>query len=420
MKKRRWIILFGLVALGGGVLWVLFGREPIQEGRCRLVRRKADPDSQLIGLAFQMLPAQTARPDSVRDLPTGFKRPCYYEMKSGDRRIPLVVNLSERPALCLDTNGDGVLSEERCFTAKPRRETPLSSSKHRFGPMSLASQDNSSNADGRFYVNCYRVDAPGPLTTFPAFIRTGKLQLDGRIYRVAVVDGDCDGRYRSVISLPLDHAWRMPASDLFAIDLNHNGEFEISLFTRSEVMPLGRLVQVDGAYYAVDIVSDGRSLTLSRTEPQLGTLAVEAGGAAVELKLWSDAADRYLSPDHQWQLPAGKYTATYLALEQRDASGYLRSLSVNTSSATTLGPFSFFEIKPGETTSVKIGPPFAIRTDVQRAGPGNITISAVLVGCAGEEYELSWRRHLRASSGPAFKIVDEQGMMLAEGKFEYG
>ena len=41
MRKRRWTILFAAIVLGGGMLWLFLGRESIQEGRCRLVRRKA-------------------------------------------------------------------------------------------------------------------------------------------------------------------------------------------------------------------------------------------------------------------------------------------------------------------------------------------------------------------------------------------
>jgi len=420
MRRLRWAILFALIALGGGTLWLLLGHESIEEGRCRLVRRKADPSSQLMGLAFQMLQPQTTKPDRVRNLPAGFDRPCYYEIKSSDKRIPLVVNLSERPALCLDTNGDGVLSQERCFAATRVRETKVSSSSLRFGPISLVSEDGSSQTDGTFYVNTYRTDAPGPLTAFPAFFRTGKLRLAGQTYQVAVVDGDCDGRFHSILSLPLDQAWRIPESDVFAIDLNHNGQFEISLSGRSEVMPLGHLIQVADTYYAIDIASDGRSLALAKTELEFGTLSIEPNDTMAELRLWSDASDQYLR-GRQWRLPAGKYKGIYAAFEKKDASGDVWSFSSNLSSAfTCLGPLEFFTIQPGETTSVKIGPPFAVKTDVQRAGPENVSIGGVLAGCAGEEYQMGCRRNDRALPSPAFKIVDEKGTVLVAGKFEYG
>jgi hypothetical protein len=421
VRKLRWIILFVLIALGGGTLWLLLGRESIEEGRCRLVRKKADPSSQLMGLAWQFLQPLNGKPESLQSPPAGFDRPCYYQIRSGDRLIPAVVDLTESPNLCLDTNGDGVLAQEMCFTARHIRETKTSSSSWRFGPISLSCPDSPGNVESRFYAYGYRTDTPGPLSILPVFYRTGKLRLEGRTYRVALADGDCDGRFNSLLALPLERPWRLPACDVFAIDLNHNGAFEISVSARSEVMPLGQLVQIGSDYYAIGVASDGRGLTLSKTEPQLGTLVLESGDAAVELKLWSDAADQYLAPGHQWQLPAGKYMAIDAALEQRDASGYLRTLPCSSSSAMVhLGPLNFFVIKPGETTSVRIGSPFTVKADVQQAGQGEVTINALLVGCAGEEYQVGWRQGGAALPSPAFKIVDEKGTVLAAGKFEYG
>jgi hypothetical protein len=409
-----------MATLAGGLLWLLLGREPIEEGRCWLARRKADPDSQLMALAFQFMQPLEGRPDGIQDLPAGFERSGYYHLRSGDRLIPMVVDSSGSLRLCLDTDGDGILSEERCFTAEIVKRTKISSSSQRFGPISLASLDRAGPSDASFYVNCYRTDKPGLLTAYAAFFRTGKLRLAGRMYRVAVVDGDYDGRFHSILSLPLDRQWRMPASDVFAIDLNHNGKFEISLFDRSEVVPLGKLAKV-ADYYAVDIAPDGMSLTLSKTEPQFGTLAVEPNDATVELRLWSDAADQHLLLSREQQLPAGRYKAIYAALRKADASGEVWTFSSSTSSAfTRLGPLEFFTIRPGETTSIKIGPPFVVKADVQTFSSGRVSISPIIVGCAGEEYAavISPRRGRPAPI--AFKIVDEKGAVLIADDFEYG
>ena len=75
-----------------------------------------------------------------------------------------------------------------------------------------------------------------------AFFRTGKLRLAGQTYQVAVVDGDCDGLFRSILSLPLltTHGGLVPRCDVFAIDLNRNGTFEISsVATEVRGLPLG-------------------------------------------------------------------------------------------------------------------------------------------------------------------------------------
>jgi hypothetical protein len=422
MTKRRWTILLGAILISGGALWLLLGREPIQEGRCRLVRKKADSDSQLIGLAVQFIYPLEAKPDRVQGVPATFEQPRYYEIKSGNKPVLMVADFSQKLVrLCVDTDGDGILSKGRYFTAEVSEATPVSASRQRLGPISLISRDSAGKTNDGFYVDCFREDARGLLILRPAFVCTGRVRLDGQTYRVAVMDGDSDGLFNSTLSLPLDHQWRMPACDVFAIDLNRNGTLEISMHGQSEVMPLGKLVKVGDAYYAIEVASDGRSLALSRAEPQFGTLTVEPNDATIELRLWSDAADQYLLQSREQQLPAGKYKAIHAVLVKTDASGDMWTFVSNSSSAVTcLGPLEFFTIEPGETTTIRIGPPFVLKADVQKGSSGRVPISPMIVGCAGEEYAAAYRRSRRQPTPIAFTIVDEKGTVLEAGKFEYG
>ncbi len=395
--------------------------EPIEEGRCRLVRRKADPDSQLLGLAFQLIRPLEDRPDPVQNLPAGFEQPRYYHITSGDKPVLMVADYSQKLVrLCIDTDGDGILSEERCLTATVSEETPVSSRRQRLGPISLALDD--AKTDGTFYMNCFRQDARGLLIPYPAYFRTGKLRLAGQTYRVAVVDGDRDGLFKSILSLPLDHDWRLPGCDVFGIDSDHNGTFGISLSQQSEVMPLGRLVRVADAYYAINVTPDNTSLTLSPTEPQFGTLVIEPSDASVELELWSDAAGQYLSQGGAWELPAGQYKAVNLRLRKADASGDIWAFSMATNVATShLGAFDLFTIEPGKTTSIRVGPPFVVKADVQTwANAGVVGVSPAIVGCGGEKYDISFQRNRKVAPEPAFRIVDEEGTVLVDDRFQYG
>jgi hypothetical protein len=412
-----------VAALGGLVAVVLLTLilfyEPIEEGRCKLNRRKADPKSQLIALAVQFITPLNEKPDQVQDIPVVFEIPRYYEIKSGDRPVLMAADYSQkRVRLCIDTDSDGILSEERCFTARQKKETPVSGRRQQIGPISLISGHSTSRTDDAFFINCFREDTRGLLIPFPAFYRTGKLSLAGWTYRVALVDGDRDGLFNSILSLPLENLWRFPACDLFAIDLNRNGKFEISLYKRSEVMPLGKLVKVTNKYYAINIAPDGKSLELFKTVPQFGTLAIESNGTDVELKLWSDAADQHLRQGQQWKLPIGEYKAIHAILMKTDTSGKLCTLSSNSRSVSTnMGPLEHFAIRPGQTTSIKIGPPFTVKADIRHEKSRIVSISPVLVGCAGEEYAVDRKRH---SSPPGFKIVDEKGTILITDKFKYG
>jgi len=412
--KPHWGMLFALIVLGGGTRGMLLGRETIEEGQCKLVPTKFDPSNPLFGLTYRLLSAQAGKPHAVRDLPAGFDWPCYYMMKTAGKQVLLVKNLSAKPSLCVDTRGDGVLSQQRCFAGTNTRKL------WRFGPISLASEAGANETDGSFYMECSRGDAPGSLTVYPAFFHTGKLRLAGKIYQVAVADGDYDGRFRSFLSLPLDRG-RRPALDAFAIDLNRNGKFENSASGRSEIVPLGHLVRVADAYYAIDIAPDGTSLTFSRTEPSLGTLVVEGDDLAVQLKLWSDAASQCLAPGRQWQLPAGQYAAVHATLEKKDAARNVWTFSGGLSAAPgDLGSLDSFVIKPGETTSIKIGPPLVVKAEVQRVAAGLVSIRPVITGCAGEQYQTDFQRNHKRAPQPKLKIVDEKGTVLVTDKFQYG
>ena len=83
------------------------------------------------------------------------------------------------------------------------------------------------------------------------------------------------------------------------------------------------------------------------------------------------------------------------------------------------GKLSRIEVKGSETTVVRLGPPFDIKTDVITRGK-NISIGLEVLGVQSE----SWRTLTFSSAGrtanPGLKIVDENGSVLTSGKFEYG
>jgi hypothetical protein len=328
--------------------------------------------------------------------------------------------------LCVDTDGDGIFSEERCFTARVNKESPVSGRRQQIGPISLISRDSPGKVNDGFDVGCFREDIRGLLMPRAAFFRTGRIRLAGQTYRVAAVDGNCDGLFKSILSLPLaDHTlWARPECDVFAIDLNSNGTFEHSLRQESEVFPLGKLTKVGDAYYAIDLAPDGSRLTLSRTEPQFGTLVLDVNDAAMELRLWSDAADRHLPYNSQWQLPPGQYTAIHATFTKRDASGDLWAFSsfAPVFAADCMGPLDLFTIEPGETTSIRIGPPFVVKAEVQtqtRADGRVVDISPVIAGCAGEKYSPAFLRNGERPPPVAFKIIDEKGTVLVSDQCGY-
>lgn len=418
MSKRRWTILLGAIILGGGLLGLVLGREPVEEGWCSLKPKAVgNPTTNALAiLAWQVLEPGLSRPNDISDLPSGFNQACYYRMRTGDTGLALAIDLSSTEKLSFDADHDGRLSDEQCF---PPRSVELRSNvkRRRYGPIRL--RCGPSDADGAvvFYAISPPVSQPALLSLYPAFYRTGKLRIDGRVHKVAVMDGDYDGRFGSLISLPASARLRLPGSDVFAIDINRNGKFEASLYTRSnEVMPLSRMVRLGESYYAVDVSADGSRLALTKTQPAFGRLAIEPPDARVQLKLWSDAADQFLSCDAgTWDLPAGTYQAIDPVLSLPDPN---RGLWVFR--AIDAGKLSLFTIRPNETTRFRIGPPFTVTAGVRKNADGTVSISPVITGCAGEQYQADFERNGRRAPEREFKIVDEEGTVLIADNFEYG
>lgn len=414
MRKPSWTILIALLVLGGGLLWLLLGRELVQEGRCKLRRRRVGnpSNSQVVSLAFQILEPLPAGPNDLQDLPPGFQQPVSYRMKTGADSLPLVLDLSDGPRLCLDADRDGMFSDERCFSAKSVKWGRQG--RRRFGPLRVPSGDRDDSAGAVFQV--FEAGG-GPLVVYPVYYRYGRLRVGGRAYRIAIVDGDYDGRFGSVVSLPVTSKYRFVGSDLFAIDRNGDGRFEISLYMQSEVGPLGEMVLIEDKYYAVDIAEDGSTLALRPVRPPRGQLAMAPANARLQLRLWSDAADQYLAPaGSDWDLPVGDYQTIFAVLRLQDSSGYEWTFST----LDHLGELGAFEIRSGETTRFQVGPPFLVTADVRKAGTDRVSISPVVRGRAGEEYQAGFRRNNRRPPERTFRIVDEAGNVLVSDKFKYG
>jgi len=66
------------------------------------------------------------------------------------------------------------------------------------------------------------------------------------------------------------------------------------------------------------------------------------------------------------------------------------------------------------------GPPIVVRTDVQRAGPREVSIGLILEGQAGEPYRPVIKKNGQATAAPALRIVNETGQVVAQGNFAYG
>jgi len=387
-------------------------------GKCRLrYRANRRPDS-IVSLACQYQSTTSEKPSEFKNLPADAPRDVmYFVVRFGHKDIRGITYRSRRRPrrvkLYLDMDDDGSVSDEKCFIAKAVRKYRFGWFQYyMFGPCSVKPVDADSESNIRFFVKTHQ---GRQLLFFPAGYHVGMVRLGKNFYNVGVIDGNFDGRYDKILSVPMENS-RHPGCDSFVIDRNQNGRFDSKgVYSQfSELMPFSKMVKVEDTYYSIDTASDGSSLELMKVAPEFGILDV--GGENIKLLLWSDAANQFLSGSvRQWRLPAGRYTALSMELNGTNSLGTRWTL---TSSSQT-GKLSNFEIRPGEKASIKIGPPFLIKTTADWSNE-KVSIGLNLEGQAGEQYSGVVMKNGRRQPAPRLKIVDETGKLLASGKFEYG
>jgi hypothetical protein len=367
-------------------------------------------------LSLQRQDTTIVRPASMRETPADAPRePVYFVVRVGDKEMQGTTYRSvRRPAdvlLLLDTDGDGQWSDERAYVGR-RQWIFSTSATYEFGPVYLRQGRYEAGGDA-FYVQC----SDGKwLTLWPAFFRDGNVTLEGKTCRVTLMDADFDGRYNESFVPPAADD-REPGCDVLTLDA---GSYEPlpsgGRRLAAEIVPLSKLISVDGRYYALTVPEDGSTMEFRRAEPAFGML--DLGGKEVTLELWSDAGRQKLSGSEKlWRLPAGRYGAVGLNLTETDGADRWAFEMFHAEA----GQLKDFEIKPGQTTAFKIGPPFEIKAGMKRFGDNaSVTVGFELQGQGGERYSGAPKKNGAEPPEPSLKILDGSGQVVHAAQFAYG
>jgi len=376
------------------------------------------PRGQAIGyFARQQQGTTLVKPPELRDVPADAPPdPVYFALEIDDRKVHGIVYRSthrtKKAKLRLDTDGDGLLSNEREYIGTWLSIFRLSRV-YEFGPVSIKHTGNGSRAS-RFYIGC---NDGKWIILYATHYREGQVKLDGRPYKIALVDCNYNGRYNDVLAPPVKSS-REPECDSIAIDLNGNSKFDFDRPGASELMPLSRLVKVNESYYQLDIADDGQLVEFRRAKPAFGTL--DLGDESVNIRLWSDAGHQQLfSSKGKWRLPAGKYSAVELKLTETDSTGNRWLFDTEKArGGAGAGELGAFEVRPDETTIFKIGPPFQAKTSMEKHGR-DARIAFYLEGQAGELYVPGAKKNGKDIPKPQFQLVSATGQTVHSGQFEF-
>jgi len=357
------------------------------------------------------------RPPGLKDVPADAPpNPRYFTLEIDDRKVHGIAYIStdrsRRAKLRLDTDGDGLLSDEKEYIGKWLSIFRIQRV-YEFGPVTIKHTGDGSKTSW-FYISC--TDGKW-VSLYQTRYCEGRVELDGRTYRIALVDCNYNGKYNDAFVPPAKSS-REPECDTFAIDLDGNSKFYSDKPGVSELMPLCRLVKINERYYSLDVAEDGQRIELRRAKPAFGTL--DLGDENVALRLWSDAGHQHLaSSNGKWRLPAGKYSAVELKLTKTDSTGNQWLFDTEKAGGGAgAGELGAFEIRPGETTSFEIGPPFKAKTSMKKHGTDAL-VRYYLEGRSGELYVPGVKKNEKEVPKPQFKIIAAGGLTVHSGQFEF-
>ena len=385
----------------------------VAEARLKIV--PVSRDNPTIFFCIQHNGTTTVRPPELREQPADApKEPVYFIIHVGDKDVHGItyrsISNSSLVKLYLDTDGDGLFSDEMEYLGTWLSIFRLTRT-YLFGPVSARHGDTVTKA-GQFYAEC----SDGKNITFrPAYYRRGQVVLEGKSYEIALIDTDFDGKYNKYFVPPIENS-RDPRCDVLAVDFDGDSRFRYGEPGTSEIMPLGRLIKINGKYYSMDVADDGGTIEFRQAKPLFGTLSLE--GKQAKLALWSDAGHQRVSGSNgKWLLPAGRYSVVKLELTEPDSEGNRWTFDTIKARAWH-GKLGDFEIRPGRTTSFKIGPPFKIRT-FMKDRDRNAVVGFHLEGQSGELYVPGARKNSVEVPVPQFKIVAVSGRTVHTGQFEF-
>lgn len=388
-------------------------------------------EDPLISAATVYLQPSPGRPADLKGMPVGANGELRYFVGTvGTRGIVVAMDSATPANLFIGRDGGNDLSD-----AKPLRRTKVSGGsagvEYQYGPVTLkaprsaigapagegAAPATVDGAAGRVLIASLQDSA---LAMYPAGYLVGQVKIGDKTRKIALVDGDFDGRYTPSTQPMVDNRSEA-ARDWLAIDFNGDGRFERGQDDQMEIRPLTRLVRLDDRYYEVKAAGDGSSIAMLPAEPKMGTLAVSRPG--VELMLLGEFGPQLLQASKAgWQLPEGHYVCQFVRLATADSKGDKWALQAYGNT----GKLQDFQVKRGEKVSIDLGSPLTVKTDVQQQSTGwvfrgkEVTVGISMVGVGGEAYSPGAEKNGNRMPAPKIAIYDEKGEVLASGDFQYG
>lgn len=434
--RRFWIKKIGLAIIALAVLAFVgiigydFITTPKEEGVAHLRSVTVKPNTALIEYLGSYIYGQTARPDGLIDLPSQISDSehniIYFSLPVGKNTLFAVTQRTASGQIntWIDTNYDQHLSDEKTLSGTARKRSGqrgrvwyyIDFGKHRITGKTFTSAP--------FYFLCS--DRGDYCIVQPVNCMQGKIRLGKWIYRVAAIDGDYDGKWSTLYTPVADY--RYWGCDSLVVDHNRYGLFGWKIYDPGKLVPLGKYYKFtkerffvntpeykenSECYFSVNFSADGKTLWMKPAQPAMGTLKID-GSKRLAVQFFSDSATQSVNFRDEIKLPAGLYQMHWGELTLTDKEGMEHELRPDFREDIRKGRL---EIKEGEIAAIDPGPPFTVKSDVNKRSDNTLSIYAGLVGNEGEEYGLRISRDMER---PILKILNENNEEVHSGSMEFG
>ncbi len=348
--------------------------------------------------------------------------------------------------LLFDMDGDGDLAEEAWATA-----SEFSTDYSNWEPFDLTIPVGGNNTPYRLAFQAYPMqiqDENGKLVIqrVQLICRTacaykGTFELNAKTYRIMLGDGNGNGNF-SDLAEPMDKAKMsemnrdMPyqplyiRADLFVLSDKEQLDYY-------DTCPMGKYLYLDGALYTVAVDIPAKKMTLEPTPEPLATVKLGQEATMVQLAAANATKDGVMAygVTSKVLVPPGDYMVAMYQSVKKDKKGDTWRMGAMATNETPI-----WTAKAGETVKTVFGEPYSpavfvyqwdkenfasghsdgVRLNFTMMGKGKEAVNRLdRVAGSGDAIPMSATNNSRPKE-PTYKIVTDDGEVVAQGQFEYG
>lgn len=289
----------------------------------------------------------------------------------------------------VDSNGNGRLDDDKPVIGKTESNTAI------FAPTPIVFKGEDGPVTYHLAFRFYTYDNSDPTVLMAsAGWYEGMVNFDGVKRRVQLVDGNVNGTFSDMAADPYQ-------SDRIQID----GEKTSERF-------LGRMVEVGGKFFKIEVARDGAFVKVSKTDVVLGSMHVQED--ICDFGAFGENGHFVRKPQNgDFTLPVGKYRFVTWEITRKDEKGTPWTLSGNRFPDTAT-----FEVVADKPAKLDIGEPVKAALKVNEGAERNLAFSLTFVGRQNESVDIS--RDGQNPPRPKLTVASADGSLHYTNSFEFG